>query len=322
MKFLISILCLSILFIKMPFCQPLWVMEKTQSINYDSVQLHIIEQAFKDELETQGKVRILPLNTAVDTIAQARMDSLNANQAVFGISGSINKINETIFLNIEKYNQKGESVFKDHFTVQENEEIDVLIKRVAKSLIDEIPFKTTAETETITKRESQLKLRMGGNILLIGRVGFLYPLGESFRPQRITSPSWGVEDTTYEEGSVLSMEAGFLFDVNWAIFEATMNFDANRALYFTVGGEYPLSKKNISPYVGGEVSIALVNKEFESAGDDRAEKGSDGIALGGRAGLLFLRNHQFHFFLETRGLIVLNKDFDSGLRVTVGLAMY
>ena len=124
---------------------------------------------------------------------------------------------------------------------------------------------------------------------------------------------------TYTKGTAFSMEGGFAFDVDFAILEATMGFDATRDLNFAIAGEYPIGQSDFCPYIGADLGVCLVNKAASSVPDeDVLEEDSDGMSIGLRAGIFLFRNHFFKLMPELRLFTVLNKDRDKGIRFTIG----
>ena len=113
-----------------------------------------------------------------------------------------------------------------------------------------------------------------------------------------------------------------------------MGFDGDRELYFLIGGEYmifnhliPNFGGEICPYVGCDVGVALVNKAAlsfysnSSIDEQMLEKDSDGFFGGIRFGIMLFRNHAIKFMPEIRAINVFNKDWDKGIRATVGMML-
>jgi hypothetical protein len=305
-----------------------WVFVAPELVNYDSTRFAVLGEQLAQELALQGNIDIVKINRTVSALPLEKdtdkLKKLLADyQAHFGISGNLSRLDQTVFIYMEKWDTRGTVVFRDRVTVETGEDLQVLIKRLAKGLIDNQSFAATATTTTITHSDSKQSARKGGGLQLVGRAGFLYPVGNSFTVQTLNyNNSMGTTSGT-DNGTTFSMEGGFAFDIDKVIAEATMSIDGNRALSFTIAGEVPLGQGDFCPYLGAEVGATVVNKaESGVPNESELEKNSDGISLGVRAGLLVFRNNSFKLMPEIRWLTVINKNLDSGVRLTIGTMLF
>ena len=303
-----------------------WLFVAPQMVTRDSARFSILSDLICQELEIQGKISVKKIERPGDTVdftsnPQALKDILAQNGARFGFSGKYYQIDNTFFLFIEKWDADGAILFRDRVSIKSDEDYDLLTKRVATCLLKNEQFAKTATTTTITKKDSQASRRKGGTMLLVGRMGFLYPYKNSFRTldYDYSYSGSGSASPSYTKGTAFAMEGGFAFDIDFAILEATMGFDATRDLNFAIAGEYPFGQSDFCPYVGADLGVCLVNKAASGiSNEDALEEDSDGMSLGLRAGVFLFRNHFFKLMPELRVFTVFNKDHDRGLRFTIG----
>ena len=311
-----------------------WLFVRPINFYYDPAKLFVLTDLLKQELQVQKNISVKIVDRPengpdLETDAEARKDALKQTQTDIGFSGKISQIESTVFIYIYKWNSSGAIVYQERTSVPVGDDPEAIVNRLARCLITHEKFVTTATSSTVTVKETRQPRRKNGSISLLGRAGMLYPYGESFRVKTINY-NWdamtSTYDTVYNEGNTFGMEFGVAYDVNYVIVEGTMGFDGSRDLYFNIGGEYVfeniLGQSDFCPYVGGEVGVTLVNKassDFYGSSQDELEKDSDGFSGGLRVGILLFRNHSIKFMPEIRGINVFNKDWDNGIRATIGM---
>jgi hypothetical protein len=316
-----------------------WLFVKPLNYYYDEAKLFVMTDLLKQEVSVQGAVDVKmverPQNGPdLENDAAARKEALSLTKTNVGFSGKISQMENTVFIYLFKWNSSGEIVYNERISVPVGEDAEALITRLAKCLVTNEKFSKTATAGTITMKDTKQARRQNGSIMVIGRTGILYPYKNSFR---VLSSTGSVYDTNgtyretygYDEGNTFSMEFGIGYDVNYMILEGMIGFDGTRDFCFTIGGEYLLLPGDIAPYVGGEVGVALVNKaaigmyDYSGTGinEKNSEKDSDGFYGGLRVGVLLFRNHTGKFMPEIRAINVFNKDWDKGIRATIGMML-
>lgn len=315
-----------------------WLFVKPLNYYYDEAKLFVMTDLLKQEVSVQGAIDVKmverPQNGPdLENDAAARKEALSLTKTNVGFSGKISQMENTVFIYLYKWNASGDIVYNERISVPVGEDAEALITRLAKCLVTNEKFAKTATAGTITMKDTKQSRRQTGSIMVIGRTGILYPYKHSFR---VLSSTGSVYDTTgyretygYDEGNTFSMEFGIGYDVNYMILEGMIGFDGTRDFCFTIGGEYLLLPGDIAPYIGGEVGVALVNKasigmyDYSGTGinEKNLEKDSDGFYGGLRVGVLLFRNHTVKFMPEIRAINVFNKDWDKGIRATIGMMM-
>jgi hypothetical protein len=306
-----------------------WLFVKPINYYYDEAKLFVMTDLLKQEIQVQGSLQVKMVEHPekgpdLENSQADRKEALTLTGTAVGFSGKISRIDNTVFIFLFKWNSNGDIVFQERISVPVGEDAEALVARLAKCLITHEKFGRTATSGTITVRDSKQPRRKSGSAMLLGRAGILYPYGTSFRVKDVDyswDSSTGTYDTTYVDGNTFSAEFGMAYDVNYMILEGVMGFDGGRDLYLSIGGEYLLLQGDFCPYVGGEVGVALVNKASFTSDSDELEKDSDGFSAGLRVGVLLFRNHTVKFMPEIRAINVFNKDWDKGIRATIGMMM-
>jgi hypothetical protein len=316
-----------------------WLFIKPLNYYYDEAKLFVMTDLLKQELQVQGSMSVKMVERPeknppdIENDINARKEALSLTQTDVGFSGKISQMENTVFLFFFKWNSGGEIVYQERVSVPIGEDAEALVSRLAKCLITNEKFGKTATSSNITAKDSKQSRRKAGNAMLIARAGMLYPYGESFSVLSSTgsfyNSSTGMYETRYEydEGNTFSGEFGIGYDINFMILEGMMGFDGNRQFYFNIGGEYLFLQGDFCPYAGGEVGVALVNKASigyydyngSSIDENELEKDSDGFFAGLRVGVLLFRNHTVKFMPEIRAINVFNKDWDNGIRASIGM---
>jgi hypothetical protein len=311
------------------FSGDVWLFVKPLNYYYNEAKLFVMTDLLKQEVQVQGSVEVKMVERPengpdLENDAAARKEALSLTKTNVGFSGKISQMENTVFIYTFKWNSSGEIVYQERISVPLGEDAEALITRLAKCIVNNEKFNKTATAGTITMKDGKQSLRKSGSVMFIGRTGILYPWNESFRVMEESGSGY-----SYKEGNTFSMEFGIGYDVDYMILEAMMGFDGTRDLCFTIGGEYLFLQGDFVPYVGGEVGVAIVNKaesdmyNYNGTGIDEEslEKDSDGFYGGLRVGVLLFRNHTIKFMPEIRAINVFNKDWDKGLRATIGVML-
>lgn len=307
-----------------------WLFVRPLNYYYDQSKLFVISDLLKQELQVQGGMTVKMVERPengpdLESDAKGRKEALQLTQTDLGFSGKVSQIENTVFMYVYKWNSSGDMVYQERISVPLGEDPEALVKRLAKCLITHEKFTGTATSTTVTVKETQRPRRKEGSLSIVGRTGILYPWNTSFRVKKASYNynynGTGTYDTSYIDGNTFSMELGLAYDVNFMILEGTAGFDGTRDVTFTIAGDYLFGQGDFCPYVGGEVGVALVNKASfgYDMSETEAEKNSDGFYGGLRVGILLFRNNSVKFMPEIRGINVFNKDWDKGIRATIGM---
>lgn len=295
--------------------------QSTATINSDRIDSLI--SLIKTAIEDRGNYCVRIIKGEIQELAYQRSNILSLENAHHGAICYFSTGDQNPLIKTRKWSLDGEYMDCETEPTPFSESDSVLVSRIIDCLLTKsISTPSSPPPNLPFLSGSPVKMAstgLLGKMILIGRAGILYPVP----PNRFKVLEIHDTDTIVAEGSAWGVEAGFGFDYGKYLLEATAGIDGTRAGYLTISGEYLIfDHAHHSPYIGIGVSAAKVNKVNDlwdtSSGDEPYEKNSDGIALDGRLGCLIMRDNYFKLLLEVRGIIIINNDYDSGIRVSIG----
>ncbi|MGA2506935.1 MAG: hypothetical protein ABSF80_05605 [Chitinispirillaceae bacterium] len=317
-----------------------WLFVRPINYYYDQAKMFVLVDLMRQEIQVQGNVNVKlverPENGPdLESDAKARKEALDLTQTAVGLTGKVSQIDNTVFFYLIKWDAGGNVLYQERVAVPVAEDPEALVKRLAACVVTQEKFGKTGTSETIMVKETQQTRRKEASFNLYARTGMLYPYGNGFRVMTINS-SYSYDtnynpiyNKSYTSGSCFSGEFGVAYDVNFMILEAGIGLDGTRDVYFNLAGDYLFGKGDFCPYIGGEIGVAIVNAassnmdySYDPAVQkmvDDAERNSNGIAVGLKAGVILFRNNKLKFVPELSGISVFNKNWDRGLRFTIGV---
>lgn len=149
------------------------------------------------------------------------------------------------------------------------DDLDPALKRLAAGLATGKPVAQTGEIDSVTQREADPYLKQTATKTVGLRLGTLFAFNRPPTSDTGTLPGIGVF-WMYDARS-------FIADIGLDLFSA----DDGTAFSVGIGGYFPFSRENFTPYVGAGVAYAFVN-EFGG-------QGGRGLRLAPTAGVLFGR---------------------------------
>jgi TolB-like protein len=225
----------------------------------------------------------------------------NAAKVVFG---SLNKLGEKIIL---QYNlvdvSTGETLLSDDLSAMRVEDLDQVVKRVAVSIVQQIPVAKTVEVGLVTEQESQEAKTRKANSSWGIAFGYLYPEKGYDGKQRIFV--WDFRS---------------FYEMRHIAVDAVLGLRQGFAL--NVGFVYLPSRKDFSPFVGAGVGFHAVSHKQVYDGsyyNGQQEKPSDGFEFLIKGGLLAFRTYDFRVIAGVEYSITLNDYDDRAIVLTLGI---
>jgi hypothetical protein len=226
---------------------------------------------------------------------------VNAAKVVFG---GLNKLGEKIIL---QYNlvdvSTGATLLSDDLSALRVEDLDQVVKRVAASIVQQIPAAKTVEVGLVTELESQEgNTRKASSSWGIG-FGYLYPEKGYDGEQRIFV--WDFRS---------------FYEMRHIAVDALLGLRQGFAL--NVGFVYLPSRKDFSPFVGVGVGFHAVSHPqdyYSNYSDDQKDKRGDGFEFLIKGGLLAFRTYDFRVIAGVEYSITLNDYNDRAIVVTIGV---
>jgi len=249
---------------------------------------------------------ILPLldnGECSDAICAAEIGrQVKASKVAFG---SLNKLGEKIIFQYDLVDvASGMTLLSDNLTALRVEDLDRVTKRVAASIVQQIPAEKTVEFGLVTEQESQESVTRKANALWGIGFGYLYPQKGYDNEQR---------DFVWDFRSLYEMRC-FAVDALLGI---------RKGFALNVGFMYLFSPKEFSPYAGAGIGFHTVSHEAIYDGNDsysdQQEKASDGFEFLLKGGLLAFRTYDFRIIVTVEYSITLNDYHDRAVVLTIGV---
>lgn len=195
-------------------------------------------------------------------------------------------------------------VLNDQTTASNIEDLDVVMKRIAMSILTNEPIEKNAEVGAITQNETKIPLRRGSRKFIGFSFGYLYPQNGYDNSQRSFCMDFrtGYEMNNFTVGMLLAARKGFAMNVF---------------------SSYLFSKKDICPYAGGAFGFHWVSHNDYYDGDyyynDNKNKKSDGFELTVNGGVRIFRTYNFQIITNIAYSYTFNDYDDRALIFTIGL---
>ena len=196
-------------------------------------------------------------------------------------------------------------ILVDETTAPKVEDLEMVMKRIAQSVVEHQPIGKGAEVGRIMESESTKPLRRASWRNFGLSFGYLYPQNGYDNADRIFVMDVRFDYTLdeYAVGMLLGARGGF-----------TMN------LY----GAYLFSKKDLCPYIGGALGFHWVSHDNPQLitinyANNYANLKSDGFELTGNAGIRLMHTYDFELFFDVGYTITLNDYHDKAIIFTIGI---
>lgn len=190
----------------------------------------------------------------------------------------------------------------DQITALTLEDLEVLMKRVAKSVVNREPIEKNAEVGKILGVETKEPERRASRNNFGFSFGYLYPQKEYDNSDRIfvVDVRFDHELQDYAVGMLLGIRKGF-----------AMN------LY----GSYLFLREDLCPYVGGALGFHWVSHSNFITGSSSNQKDmrGDGFELTGNAGIRVMHTYDFQLIFNLEYIYTINDYKDQALVFTIGI---
>lgn len=274
-----------------------------RSTGVDEQLLDAVDQVFGDALTGYGvysPVRAYEVvgNVQCHTPACA---AGYAGDAGYGkaLIGSLTRFGDKVIVNVNLVDaESSEVVHRAEGSSETVEDLDIVAKRLAKSISTGRPVSESAEVGMITEKESSPERRRSSFTTKGIRAGFLWALDNSFgKPDRMPAIDFVVQH---------DMPDYFLsgkFGIKWGSGSWAFTW-----LHTKVGRYF--GRGDFSPFISAGLGLESVNTEYdiEDASFTRQENDKKtGFAISAGTGLALFRTYDFQFQLDIDYYMVLEK---------------
>lgn len=200
----------------------------------------------------------------------------------------------------------GRRLVTDQTTALNVEDLEVVMKRVAISVVTKKSFTENVEVGNVVGQESVESLRRASRSNFGVGFGYLFPTN-------------GYDDDKK------SFTINAYFDYEIMDYAVGLMFGARKGVAMNVYGNYLFSKTDVCPYVGAALGFHWVTShknvfDFYSPYDmNHVKKDEDGIELGFEAGIRLFHTYDFQIFIKGEYIMTFNDYNDKAFVFTIGI---
>jgi len=193
----------------------------------------------------------------------------------------------------------GNEIINDQTTSLTIEDLEIVMKRIAKSIAEHESLSKGARVGNIMLRESNKMLKRSSNKNIGLSFGYLYPQRGYDNSDRSFALDLRIEYEleTYAVGMLLGARKGFAMNIY---------------------SSYFLTKTDFCPFVGGAFGFHWVSHDipYWYNGNDKNE---DGFEFTARTGIRAFRTYNFQVLLNLEYILTMNDFNDRAILFTIGI---
>jgi hypothetical protein len=286
------------------------IMFRFKSVGVDEDIVEATMMLFKGSLNEEGKYNPVYADNSLAGIecyepdCAARIGRLEGYGKA--IVGSLTQLGFKIIVRVQLVDtESGDVIFTEQGTADTEEDLDMVLARLAKSVTSEKKFEETAEVGMITENETLDEKRRESYSSKGLRVGFIWPIDDSFgnMVDRLIAVDFAYQ---YELPDFFLMGRSGL---RWGDGALDVCFlDAKIGRYLNRGDFTPFINGGLGVhYIRGKGLIKREHHEGDYYTEVTWEDGSYGLVLLGGAGFTAFRTYDFQFQIDVDYFIMLDK---------------
>ena len=196
----------------------------------------------------------------------------------------------------------GHAAVIDQATSMSTGDLDVVMRRVARSIVDLQPYDKGAEVGNITASESVESARRTTRKNFGLSFGYLYP------------------QSGYDNGDHSFVLDG-RFDYEMTDVAAGMLIGIRKGFAINLYGSYLASRSDFCPYFGGALGFHWVSHsdQFSFLAPARPKGSADGVELSAHTGLRLLHTYNFQMIFNVDFIFTMNDYDDKAIVFTIGI---
>ena len=282
-----------------------------QFLGIDYITAQTVELLLRQEI---GKLIDIEIVSENET-RQAAGDVPCADVACAVDIGQRLGANYAVFCNLSRLGEKiviqygladvalSKKLIMDNTTSETIEDLEVVTRRVAKSIVEQKPLEQTAEIGAITEKETIIPRRRRARSINGFSIGYLYPQQGYDGHDRAFSIDYrrGYEMDRIAVGAQFAIRDGFAFNIYTS---------------------YLITKTDFCPYVGGAFGFHWVAHDDNYENDDvnvGDDPKGDGFEFTINTGIRGFRTYNFQVLLNFDYAFTLNDYDDEAIVFTIGL---
>ncbi len=272
------------------------------SLGIDDISIQTSESILKNELQKLSPIRITPQEEVIAILGDSPCTEVTCATKIgketssdMVLITSLSKLGEKIVIQYNLVDVNAEtSIVVDNTTSKSVEDLEVVMKRIAMSVIEQKPLEKTVEVGSVMEAEDDIPKRRNARRFWGLSFGYLYPQN-------------GYEDVDHRSFAT-DLRSGYEVK-NIAVGLQTA---ARHGFAANIYASYLFTKTDFCPYVGGAFGFHWV------AHTSRNMRG-DGFEFIANAGIRAFRTYNFHIIIIIDYGITANEFNDQALIFTIGL---
>ncbi len=272
------------------------------SLGIDEISIETSESILKNELQKLGPIRITPIEEVKSVLGDKPCTEVTCAAAIgketssdMVLITSLSKLGEKIVIQYNLVDVNSElSIVVDNTTSKSVEDLEVVMKRIAMSVVEQKPLEKTVEVGSVMEMENDIPKRRNARRFWGLSFGYLYPQN-------------GYEDVDHRSFTA-DLRSGYEVKNIAVGFQMAARFGFAANIY----ASYLFTKTDFCPYVGGAFGFHWV------AHLSRDNRG-DGFEFIANAGIRAFRTYNFQILLNIDYAITANDFNDQALIFTIGI---
>lgn len=232
---------------------------------------------------------------------------LSADQVMLG---SFSKLGEKVIVQYTLLDVASEKILiADNTTANTIEDLELIMKRIAQSVVHQKSFDHTVDVTSVTEKENEIPRRRSARRFSGISFGYLYPL-EGYDGDR-------------EKSFTLDFRVGY--EMRHAV--VGMHIAARKGFATNIFASYLLTKTDICPYIGGAFGFHWIPHDdveemvYEDGAYElqKVDKREDGFEVTFNGGVRMFRTYNFQVMLNVDYIMTFNDFDDRAIVLTIGL---
>ncbi len=295
-------------------------------VGVDSVTARVASGLLLSEMRAQGLSVMDKRELGATESPLQAANRLQGSGAEFAVYGTLSRLGAKLLVEVNVVKvATAEVAFTDRLSSETTEDLDVVIRRLARGIATGQKAGATATVENITATETRTPRRRASFSSMGMRAGYMWPMGGSWggvSKMVVTDFVYHYETNKWELEVIPFL--GFRFSGDEG--------DGNSAFDWTIfdfSFHYFLSPTDVSPYLGGGLGFHSVHAEETVQGDwgpERVQDDATGFAFNAGGGIMFFRTYDFRLTADLRYQYVahtfkgLENDQTQSVMFTIGFA--
>ena len=272
------------------------------SLGIDEISIQTSESILKNELQKLSPIVITPQKDVMAILGDEPCTEVMCSVIIgketnsdLVLITSLSKLGDKIVVQYNLVDVNNErSIIVDNTTSKNVEDLEIVMKRIAMSVIEQKPLEQTVEVGAIMEMEDDIPKRRNARQFWGLSFGYLYP------------------QNGYEEVDQRSFTADFRSGYEVKNVAVGLQTAARFGFAANIYASYLFTKTDFCPYVGGAFGFHWVLH-------DESGKRGDGFEFIANAGIRAFRTYNFQIIVNIDYAIIANDFNDQAVIFTIGI---